>query len=411
MLACWSGFVWHLISWSFLLLIGLALFAFGRLTLAEGPPRFVPIGTSDATGISADGTTVTGRYYTPYLWRESTGIQSIPLPTGYELFSVNDISGDGTTIVGGGANGTGTNRHYESFRWRQDTGFQLLGRLPTNRNTYPSYGESASFDGSVVVGTTDSVEGRRAFRWTEATGLTNLGTLGTAGAGNGGFSEADGVSADGKTTVGYVTTSQDEYYKAFRWTEPTGYDVIGLPHVDQPLGIPAGGANAISGDGTVIAGQSQLNGFDNWTWTADSGFSLLNMETPENSGNVSNISYDGNVIAGGQITWNQPSPGKVIYDAVIWQKTPSGYEIHRVADLLNSAGVSTLGLHLEETTDVAADGRTIIGTAMNANGFRQAWYAVLPEPVPEPPNYLMAVVAVANCITSRRYRVRKRHKA
>ena len=73
-----------------------------QISFAEGPPRFVLIGTSDATGISADGKSVTGRYFTPYVWRESSGIQSIPLPTGFELYSVNDISGDGTTIVGGG---------------------------------------------------------------------------------------------------------------------------------------------------------------------------------------------------------------------------------------------------------------------------------------------------------------------
>ena len=308
-------------------------------------------------------------------------------------------------LLAAAAVGVGANRQYESFQWRQDIGFQLLGTLPAN-DTYPSYGNGVSFNGSVIVGTTDSLNGRRAFRWTAATGLVDMGTKGS---GNGyPFSEANGVSADGKTIVGFVTTQADDYNKAFRWTEPNGYDVIGLPPVDAGLGIPAGGATAISGDGTIVAGMSQQNGFSSWTWTADSGFSLLKMETPANSGNVYNISYDGSVIVGRQITWGQPTPAQVVYDAAIWQKTPSGYQIHRVADLLHAAGVSTAGLHLEDTTDVAADGRTIIGTGLDVTGHRQAWYAVLPQFVPEPSSLFLSIVAMATYFVSNRGLIRRR---
>src|SRR5262245_11578198 len=95
---------WHLVP--FFLALTAAFLILARWSSGEGPPRFVLIGSSNATGLSADGKSVTGVYSTPYLWRESSGLRSIPLPAGYEMFSVNDISGDGTTIVGGVALGT-----------------------------------------------------------------------------------------------------------------------------------------------------------------------------------------------------------------------------------------------------------------------------------------------------------------
>ena len=73
-------------------------------------------------------------------------------------------------------------------------------------------------DGSVVVGATDlppngpiTVPGH-AFRWTQAGGMQDLGSLG-AGLGSG----ATAVSADGSVVVGIATVSGGGTH-AFRWT-------------------------------------------------------------------------------------------------------------------------------------------------------------------------------------------------
>jgi probable HAF family extracellular repeat protein len=69
-----------------------------------------------------------------------------------------------------------------------------LGTLPGGNSSY-AYGVSAN--GSVVVGWAENASRqRRAFRWTAAGGMQDLGTLG------GSYGVAYGVSADGSVVVG-----------------------------------------------------------------------------------------------------------------------------------------------------------------------------------------------------------------
>src|ERR1700730_14799791 len=75
-----------------------------------------------------------------------------------------------------------------------------LGSLGGNQSGYESEtnGNGGSSDGSVVVGAAippdDNTD--HAFRWTQAGGMVELGTLG------GTYSIANGVSADGGVVVG-----------------------------------------------------------------------------------------------------------------------------------------------------------------------------------------------------------------
>ncbi|MEN3002556.1 MAG: hypothetical protein ABDI19_12035 [Armatimonadota bacterium] len=145
------------------------------------------------------------------------------------------VSGDGRVVVG--------QLSGRAFRHVLDQPIELLGTLGGAQ----SEALDASWDGAVVVGRAQDAQGNwRAFRWTEATGMRDLGVLfSTHWSGT-----ATAVSADGNTVVGWT---QGFTARAFRWTPATGL---------QPLrAFPDGGntfAQDVSADGRVIVGWAQV---------------------------------------------------------------------------------------------------------------------------------------------------------
>jgi probable HAF family extracellular repeat protein len=157
-----------------------------------------------------------------------------------------------------------------------------------------SRAEGVSADGRVVVGEAYSAAGWwRAFRWTEATGLQDIGTLpGFVG------SSAYGVSADGAVVVGYAL-SRTGQLRAFRWTASDGMQDLGT------LGGVYSWAYAVSADGTIVVGQAETatRRFHAFRWTVagmeDLNLTYASLLTP---GSVltlpTAISPDGRYIAG-----------------------------------------------------------------------------------------------------------------
>jgi probable HAF family extracellular repeat protein len=170
------------------------------------------------------------------------------------------VSADGSVVVGSAQNAAGGRR---AFRWTAARGMQDLGTLGGDRSV--AYGVSA--DGSVVVGWTRNAAGQdRAFRWTAAGGMQDLGTLG------GYWSEAHGVSADGSVVVGSAQNAAGQD-RAFRWTAAGGMQDLGT------LGGSESAAWGVSADGSVVVGEAENAAGQEraFRWTAAGGMEDLNL--------------------------------------------------------------------------------------------------------------------------------------
>lgn len=128
------------------------------------------------------------------LCAEAVGQRLVWLGTGNQPYSVAlDVSADGSVVVGFLTDGTELTR---AFRWTAATGIQELGTFGGRG----SVARAVSANGLVIVGEADSANGAiRAFRWTAQTGMVDLGTLGVSP------SVAYDVSDDGSVVVGVST--------------------------------------------------------------------------------------------------------------------------------------------------------------------------------------------------------------
>ncbi|MCA9239745.1 MAG: hypothetical protein KDA37_06085 [Planctomycetales bacterium] len=133
----------------------------------------------------------------------------------------------------------------------------------------------------------------------------NLGDL----AGGDFHSEANAISADGSTVVGFSKvsfteglTSYNNVDQAFRWSLGTGMIAMG----DLSGGTFTSRANGVSGDGSVIVGNgNSASGQEAFRWTAGSGMTGIGDLTGGAFFSQANdVSADGNRIVGASESGN-----------------------------------------------------------------------------------------------------------
>lgn len=184
------------------------------------------------------------------------------------------LSGDGKVVVGLSGE--------RAFRWTAATGMEDIGDLPGGDTFAGAW--DVSFDGSVVVGGSKTEHGIQPFRWSSASGMESLPVDSPTSSA---ASWAFGTSGDGDVVVGNSNGG------AFRWTREHGTTELGR-----------GEATAASAGGDIVAGYLHTsNGREAFRWTEDGGMDLLGQLPGRDRGpgaysNALDLSLDGSVIVG-----------------------------------------------------------------------------------------------------------------
>jgi probable HAF family extracellular repeat protein len=345
---------------------------------------------SRGSSISGDGSVVAGGCYYPdghtraFRWTSSGGMQDLGvLPGDLGAYGLG-VSGDGSTVVGQSVAADG-NDH--AFRWTSGGGMQDLGFLP-GATWADACGTSG--DGSAAVGSYCTSDGfLRGYLWTSAGGMQDLGVW------PGGYnSSADAISGDGSTVAGSSGAGVNHTI-AFRWTSSGGMEDLGALS-EEPFWFSA--ATATNRDGSVVAGCSYVDNGDNtascraFRWTADGGMQNLGI-LPGQIGSWANaISGDGSVLAGACTVdgWSIHRP--FLWTAALGMVDLNGY--------FASLGVDLAGWTLVDAKGLSADGSAMTGWGIY-NGEQRAWL-VSGLPVPEPATAALLGLAVLCAFRLRR---------
>jgi uncharacterized membrane protein len=301
--------------------------------------------TTELSDLTRDGSVVVassgveGRWSRAVSWTIEEGLRVIPELS--ETSTVTGISGDGTVVVG----------------YQNDDGVDVPFRLEDGMLDHLGFDTSGSMndandvssDGLTVVGSRSEGLDIRAFRWTEATGVMDLGEPAAEEQ-----SVAFATNGDGSVVVGLIGVPPN--YAGFRWDTDSGF---------QRLELPPGASNVenitVSADGRWIAFYAVRDGEALLFSWSDGELTEL-PRIPGNEGNqVFGISGDGSAIVGRSEL------------ATIWRR---GQPVRLVQELLEEAGVDLSAWVLDGAQAISDDGRVIIGSGF-CQDRAQAWIAWL----------------------------------
>ncbi|MEM7409350.1 MAG: PEP-CTERM sorting domain-containing protein [Myxococcota bacterium] len=332
------------------------VFVWAAAAAAAQPASFTPLGdfpggivNSEARAVSADGSVVVGRGTTAvgreaFRWDATNGMQGLGTLPGGGASEADDVSDDGTIIVGFAFNAAGEK---EAFAWDALNGMQGLGFLPGHD---ASGANGISPDGVYVLGNSRGASGPVAFRWSAAAGMEAL--------------DAPAGAASASSLHGSVVVGQADVHEPFRWDAVGGTQLLG-----SVPGNNRSWATAVTLDGSTVFGGGQATADGNaFRWDAASGLQNLGCLSPFPAiclSIVHDVSADGQRAVGGPL-W-----------AFVWEPL-SGMRF--LQDLLEDEGIDLSDWTLREAEGVSPDGTIIVGHGTNPNGDTEAFVAVLPEP-------------------------------
>ncbi len=317
---------------------------------------------SRAYDVSADGSVVVGEsYYTTdvhgtkaFRWTADEGMVELPLRPDANVLNASAlrVSDDGSSVVGYADYGVG----YAAL-WQSDNYVNMgLG-------SWGTYGRATaiSADGGVVVGSSTRLGDPRWWMWPDEAESYYAG-----------IGMVTDMTPDGNTVVGGIRVVEDgNVFKPFRWTAAGGQETLG----PTPFGT-TWAVKAVSHNGNTIIGnvwdyESPPQGF---IWRVGEGYTTFESlpKPPDNTSGhgayAQDVSADGRVVVG-SANWAFPGAQS---QAFVWTEELG---IRDLQELLPAQGVDLTGWNLLEAQGVSADGRTVVGTAINPDGNREAFLA------------------------------------
>jgi probable HAF family extracellular repeat protein len=265
------------------------------------------------------------------------------------------VSSNGSVVMANSISSTPYGGYwYRAARWTQATGLVDLGVL--NAGDAFSYASGMTPDGSIIIGASCiDYTNCRAFRWTQATGMIDMG-------GPGSSSEALAISADGTVIVGYYRDNNYRW-RPFRWTHETG-----IVDITQATDVQSSYASNVSPDGSIVIGRIITDtSYNAFRWTQASGPVILESLSGQ-SFSPTLMTADGNIIFGndGACDGSMSGPDACNYRAYRWTQEAG---IQSFAQWLAGNGVNTGGLDFYWVYSISSDGKTAVGRLTNNHAF------------------------------------------
>lgn len=344
---------------------------------------FAPDALTFAAAVSGDGALVVGQHQVgdvvgPLVWRVDDGVIDAPFSLGGTFTSLSAVSADGTTGAGVGFDANGVQ---VGFVIDVDSGaVTVLADAPGGSDL--ANVDDISADGSVVVGASyDDRDDFVAVRWDNGA-LSVLGTLSSSTP----RSDARAVSADGRVVVGGSPAGAGASPATHSFVQRDGGALVDLG--DLPGGSDFLSVVDVSADGRVIVGSSSstLSGPN-----ALEAFVILGDGAPDPLGALGDTAA-GVPFASDALAVSSPSAnatvvivGRSVVDvdetehAFVWTALDGMRDLN---DLAADAGVDLDGHILAQATDVSDDATAVVGMAVKDGVVRAFRLRLTGTPLP-----------------------------